>query len=130
MTRFPTEAHFVSFLDLSPKNKMSGGRVVGREVRKTKNRAGLMLRTAAGTLLKSDTWLGAQYRRLRTRLGAPKARKAMAARIARVAYRMLKYGDRYVDKGSQLYDEKYKQSQLRILSRKAAEFGLQLTAAA
>ena len=67
MSRFETEAHFVSFLGLSPNNKISGGKVVGREKRKSKNRAGQALKMSAGTLLNSDTYLGAQYRRLRTK---------------------------------------------------------------
>ena len=107
MSRFATESHFVSYLDLSPRNKISGGKVVGREKRKTKNRAGLALRLAAGTLLESDTYLGAQYRRLRTKLGAPKARKAMANKLARIVYRMLKYGEKYVDKEKEFYEQKY-----------------------
>jgi transposase len=127
MSRFDTEAHFVSFLDLSPRNKISGGKVVGREKRKTKNRAGLALRLAAGTLLKSDSYLGAQYRRLRTKLGAPKARKAMANKLARIAYRMLKYRENYIDKGKELYEQKYRQLQVRMLTKKAQELGLQLT---
>jgi transposase len=85
MSRFATEAHLVSFLGLSPRDKISGGKVVGREKKKNKNRAGVALKLAAGTLLNSDTYLGAQYRRLRTKLGAPKARKAMANRLARIA---------------------------------------------
>ena len=126
MSRFDTEAHFVSFLDLSPRNKISGGKVVGREKRKTKNRAGLALRLAAGTLLESGTYLGAQYRRLRTKLGAPKARKAMANKLARIAYRMMKYGEEYVDKGKEFYEQKYRQLQIRMLTKKATELGLQL----
>jgi len=126
MSRFDTEAHFVSFLDLCPRNKISGGKVVGREKRKTKNRAGLALRLAAGTLLESDTYLGAQYRRLRTKLGAPKARKAMANKLARIAYRMLKYGEKFVDHGKEFYEQKYRQLQVRMLTKKAAELGLQL----
>src|SRR6266567_947566 len=126
MSRFATEAHFVSFLDLSPRNKISGGKVVGREKRKTKNRAGLALRLAAGTLLESDNYLGAQYRRLRTKLGVPKARKAMANKLARIAYRMLKYGEKYVEKGKELYEQKYRQLQTRMLTKKATELGLQL----
>jgi len=126
MNRFATEAHFVSFLGLSPRNKISGGKVVGREQQKTKNRAGTALRLVAGTLLKSDTYLGAQYRRLRTKLGAPKARKAMANKLARIAYRMLKYGEQYVDKGKEFYEQKYRQLQIRMLTKKANELGLQL----
>jgi transposase len=130
MSRFATEAHFVSFLGLRPNNKISGGKVVGREKRKTKNRAGLALRFAAGTLLKSDTYLGAQYRRLRTKLGAPKARKAMANKLARIAYRMLKYREKYVDKGKEFYEQKYRQLQIRMLTKKATELGLQLVQSA
>jgi len=130
MDKFPTEANFVSFLDLSPKNKISGGKIVGREKRKTKNRAGLALRLAAGTLLDSQTYLGAQYRRFRTQLGAPKARKAMGAKLARIIYRMLKYGQEYVDKGNQFYEEKYRQLQIRRLTKKAAELGFEIVKAA
>jgi transposase len=126
MSRFATEAHFVSFLNLSPKNKISGGKIVGREKRKTKSRAGLALQFAAGTLLGSHTYLGAQYRRLRTKLGAPKARKAMANKLARIIYRMLKYGEKYVDRGKEFYEQKYRQLQIRMLTKKASELGLQL----
>lgn len=126
MSRFATEAHFVSFLGLSPRNKISGGKIVGREKRKPKNRGGLALQFAAGTLLRSETYLGAQYRRLRTKLGAPKARKAMANRLARIIYRMLKYRERYIDKGQEFYEQKYRQQQIRMLTKKASELGLQL----
>jgi len=126
MNRFATEAHFVSFLGLSPRNKISGGKVVGRERRKPKNRAGSALQFAAGTLLNSDTYLGAQYRRLRTKLGAPKARKGMANKLGRIIYRMLKYREGYVDKGKEFYEQKYRQQQIRMLTKKAAELGLQL----
>jgi hypothetical protein len=126
MSRFSSEGHFVSFLDLSPRNKISGGKIVGRQKRKTKNRAGLALRFAAGTLLKSETYLGAQYRRLRTRLGSPKARKAMGNKLARIIYRMLKFGEEYVDRGQEFYQEKYHQQQVRFLTKKAAELGFQV----
>jgi transposase len=126
MSRFATEGHFVAFLGLSPNNKISGGKVVGREKRKSKNRAGQALRLAAGTLLNSDSYLGAQYRRLRTKLGAPKARKAMGNRLARIAYRMLKYRENYIDKGKEYYEQKYRQLQIRTLTKKATELGFQL----
>jgi transposase len=126
MGRFQTEAHFVSFLGLSPNNKISGGKVIGREKRKTVSRAGRALKMGASTLLRSKTYLGAQYRRLRTKLGAPKAMKALAAKIARIAYRMMKYGEDYVDRGHQFYEEKYRNQQVRMLTKKASELGLQV----
>jgi hypothetical protein len=79
-------------------NRISGGKVLARGTRHVLNRAATALRLGASTLLKSQTYLGAQYRRLRTRLGAPKAITAMAHRLARLVYRMLKYGQQYVDK--------------------------------
>jgi transposase len=130
MRRFETEAQFVSFLNLSPNNKISGGKIIGREKRKALNRAGLALRFAATSLLRSQTYLGAQYRRLRTKLGTPKAKKAMANKLARIVYRMLKYGEAYVDKGREYYEQKYRQIQIRLLVRKAAELGFQLTESA
>jgi transposase len=126
MSRFPNEANFVSYLDLSPRNKISGGKIVGREKRKTKSRAGQALRFAAGSLLRSETYLGAQYRRLRTKLGAPKARKAMGNKLARIVYRMLKFGETYVEKGMNYYETKHREIQVRMLAKKAKELGLEL----
>lgn len=128
MSRWETESHFVSWLNLAPGNRISGGKVIGRDQRKIVNRAGQALRNAASTLLRSQTYLGAQYRRLRTRLGALKAIKAMAAKLARIVYRLLRLGQPYVDKGSQFYEQNHRDQQVRMLSKKAAALGLQLVA--
>ena len=99
MSRWKTEAHFASWMGLCPDNRISGDRVLGKGTRHVVNRAATALRIAATTLLKSKSYLGAQYRRLRTKLGAPKAITAMAHKLARLVYRMLKYGQEYLDKG-------------------------------
>ena len=75
------------------------------------------------------TYLGAQYRRLRTKLGAPKAITAMAHKLARLVYRMLKYGQEYVDKGMQYYEDRNRHQQLELLKKKAAKLGLQIVEA-
>jgi hypothetical protein len=49
----------------------------------------------------------------------------MGAKLARLVYRMLKYGQEYVDKGTAQYEEKYRQQQLKLLA-KTAEHGLKL----
>jgi transposase len=95
MSRWKTEAHFVAWLGLCPDNETSGGKVLKRGTRHIVNRLATALRLSAWSLLKSQSYLGAQYRRLRARLGAPKAITAMAARLARLIYRMLKYGEEY-----------------------------------
>jgi len=73
--------------------------------------------------------LGANFRRLRARLGAPKAITAMAHKLARLIYRMLKYGKEYVDKGMAYYEEKHRQQQLKWLTKQAAALNLQLVPA-
>ena len=84
---------------------------------------------AASTLLKSHTYLGAQFRRLRTRLGAPVAIKAMAAKLARLVYRRLRCGMQFVDKGAWFYKQKHRQRRISSLKRKAAELEFQLVEA-
>ena len=129
MSRWKTEAHFASWLGLCPDNRISGDKVLSRGTRHVVNRAATALRIAATTLLRSQTYLGAQYRRLRSKLGAPKAITAMAHRLARLVYRMLKYGQQYVDKGAEYYENRNRQQQIEHLRKKAAQLGLQLTPA-
>jgi hypothetical protein len=78
------------------------------------------------SLLRSETYLGAQYRRLRTKLGTPKAQKAMGNKLARIVYRMLKYKEKYIDKGREFYEKKYRQHQIRMLQKTAKGMGLKL----
>jgi transposase len=129
MSRWKTEAHFASWLGLCPDNRTSGDKVLARGTRRVVNRAATALRMAAVTLMRSRTYLGAQYRRLRTKLGAPKAITAMAHRLARLVYRMMKYGQRYIDKGAEYYEHRYRQQQIEFLRKKAAKLGLQITLA-
>ena len=129
MSRWKTEAHFASWLGLCPDNRISGDKVLARGTRHVVNRAATALRMGASTLLRSQTYLGAQYRRLRSKLGAPKAITAMAHRLARLVYRMLKYGQQYVDKGAEYYEERNRQQQIEFVRKKAAQLGLQLTPA-
>ena len=129
MSRWKTEAHFASWLGLCPDNRVSGDKILGRGTRRVINRAATALRMAAVTLMRSRTYLGAQYRRLRTKLGAPKAITAMAHRLARLVYRLLKYGQSYVDKGAEYYEQRYRQQQIEFLTKSATKLGLQITVA-
>ena len=126
MSRFPSEAHFASFLGLCPDNQITGGKVRHRGTRHVQNRAATALRMAASTLWRSKTYLGAKFRRLRARLGAPKAITAMAHMLARLVYRMLKYGEQYVDKGINYYEEKYRENEIRSIQKRAKQLGLQI----
>jgi transposase len=126
MTKWRTENHFVSWLRLCPDNKISGEKIIGKGKLPTNNRLTSALKMAATSLKQSYTYLGAQFRRLRTRLGAPVAIKAMAAKLARLVYRMLRYGMQYIDQGARVYEEQYRQRQITFLKRRAAELGLKI----
>jgi hypothetical protein len=127
MTKWATENHFVSWLRLCPDNHISGGKVIGKGRLPTNNPISIALKLAASTLRKSDTYLGAQFRRLRTRLGAPVAIKAMAAKLARLVYRMLRDGMKYLDQGAAFYELKHRELQVQRLKRKAANLGYKVT---
>ena len=126
LSAFASEKHFTSWLGLCPTNETSGGKILKRCTRKVVNRATVAFRNAASTLLRSQSYLGAQYRRLRTRLGAPKAITAMARKLACLFYRLMKHGQQYVDKGTEYYEAKYREQQIRSLAKRTQRLGLQL----
>ena len=130
MSKWPSEDHFVSWLRLSPDNRVSGDRVIGKGRLPTNNRLNVVLRMAAISLRQSDSYLGAQFRRLKRRLDAPVAIKAMAAKLARLIYRMLRFGMLFVDQGAEAYEAAYHQREIHHLKRKAASLGFQIIEAA
>ena len=88
-----------------------------------------VLRMAAQSLGRSDCALGAFYRRMKSRLGAPKAITATAHKIAKIVYNMLKYGKQYVDIGAEYYENEYRQRVLKNLSKRASQFNMNLVPA-
>ena len=126
MSSFPTEKHFTSWLGLCPNNRITGGKVRKRSTRKVQNRASVALRLAAQSLHNSKSALGAFYRRMRARLGAPKAITATAHKLARLVYRMLKYGMDYVDIGQQYYEKQYQNRVIKNLTKRAREMGYRM----
>ena len=127
MSKWQTENHFVSWLRLCPDNRISGNKVIGKGRLPTNNPISIALKMAASTLRESKTYLGAQFRRLRTRLGAPIAIKAMAAKLARLVYRMLRYGMKYVDQGAAFYELRHRELQIKRLKSKAEKLGYRVT---
>jgi transposase len=126
MSRWPTEKHFASWLGLCPHHKISGGKILSRKVRPSANRAATALRLAAQCLHHSQSALGAFCRRLKTRLGAPKAITATAHKLARLVYRLLKYGQDYVARGMSEYEQTYRERIVQNLMRKAKALGYKL----
>jgi len=126
LAAWPTAKHFTSWLALAPHNKISGGKVLSSKTRRTSNRAASLLRLAAGTVGRTDTALGAFYRRLSARVGKAKAITATARKIAVLFYNMLRNGMSYVDPGASYYEDRYKQRVLNNLQRRAKSLGFVL----
>lgn len=107
--RFPTVKHFTSWLGLCPGQKITGGKVKNSQTRPVVNRAAHAFRMAAFSLTRSNSALGAFYRRLRARLGAPKAITATAHKLARLFYYMWTTAGEYSDPGMDYYEQKYQE---------------------
>jgi transposase len=84
--RWPSVPHVWSWLGRCLQHKISGGKVLARRVRPGAQRVAVALRLAARTVQHARTALGAVYRRLRSRLGAPTALTATAHKLARLVY--------------------------------------------
>ncbi len=126
MSRWKTAKHFASWLGLCPNRKVSGGRVLTSKTKASANRAAMALRLAARSLYHSQSALGAYYRRMQARCGAPKAITATAHKLARLVYSMLKYGSAYVDAGQDYYERQYKERIVRNLQQRAKALGFEL----
>jgi transposase len=126
MSRFPTEKNLASYLGLCPNNYKTGGKVKKTKTKKNYNPAAKAFRLAAHCLHSSKSALGAYYRRMRYRLGAPKAITATANKLCRIFYRLLKFGEQYVDEGMDAYERKYRERALYNLKRRAISMNLLL----
>jgi len=128
MSKWPTAKHFTSWLSLAPGNKISGGRVLSSKTRRSANRAAVLLRIAAVNIGRTQTALGAFYRRLAARTGKAKAVTATARKLAILFYKALRFGMAYVDPGASYYEERYRERVLHNLHRRARHFGFTLVA--
>jgi transposase len=126
MNRWPTASHFSSWLALAPGTKISGGKRLSGKTKPSANRAAEIFRVAAFTLSNSHSALGAFYRRMKMRLGAPKAITATAHKIARLYYTMLRFGKDYKDTGAAYYEELYHVRIIKNMQMKAAKLGYSL----
>jgi transposase len=127
LSRFPTEKQFVSHATLAPRVPKSGGKPVKRKKRNSAStRVAAALRMAALSLRHSETALGAYYRRLARRIGADVAVFATARKLAALIYRLLRWGQPYVDEGAEAFEKRYRQQHIKGLAARAKELGFQL----
>jgi len=123
LSAWPTAKHFASWLCLAPSNKISGGKVLSARTRRSGSRAAALLRLAAVAVGRTETALGAFYRRLSARVGKAKAVTATARKIATLFYNTLRHGMSYADPGASYYEERYRRRVLANLERRAKSFG-------
>jgi len=123
MSRWPSVKHLCSWLGLSPCHKVSGGKVLSRRVRPGAHRGAVALRLAAGSVHHSQSAFGAFFRRLRARLGAPKAITATAHKLARLIYSLLKHGTASVQQGMEEYEAHYRNRKVKGMARQAKALG-------
>jgi transposase len=95
LSSFRSASAFASWLKLCPNQEISGGKVLKSKTGKNGSRMAKAFRMAANSLLKSESALGACFRRLRSKLGAPKAITAMAHKIARIVYHLVTTGESF-----------------------------------
>lgn len=129
VSRWPTAKHFCSWLCLCPGTRKSGGRVISSRTRRGGhggNRAAAALRMAAQSLERSPSAMGAFYRRMKAKLGAPKAITAAAHRLARTIYALLRHGRAYADIGQEAYEQQFRKRMLKNLQRLARKLGVEI----
>lgn len=100
--------------------------MLSSRTRRSSSRVAALLRLAATTIGRSDTALGAFYRRLAGRVGKQKAVTATARKIAVLFYKALRFGVIYRDPGATAYDERHRSRVLANLKRRAQSLGYQI----
>lgn len=127
-SHFPSGPEFASWLGLCSDNRVSGGKVLSVKTRKVKNRAATALRMAALSVHRSQSFLGHFYRRMRAKLGAPKAITATAHKLARILYHMVTTGHAYDETICAQNEVQNRQRMEARLRKQARDLGLQLVA--
>jgi hypothetical protein len=127
MSHWRSAKHWTAWLTLAPNNRITGGKPIrkkGPVIRP--NRAAQAFRLAAQTLERTQCALGAFFRRIRSRHGRKAAIKATAHKLALIFYSMLKNGTEYRDPGVNYYEQRYRETLLKSLTRNAATLGFAL----
>jgi transposase len=126
MSKWPTAKHFASWLGLAPHNEISGGKILRSPPLPGCNRAGQALRRAAQSVGRTQTTLGASYRRMRARKGPKAAITATAHKLARILYHWLSHREPYQPLPPEDYEHRLRLRDLALLKRKASRLGFTL----
>ncbi len=123
MNKWPSAEHFASWLNLSPRPKKSGGKIIGHEKRFTNNKATQAFRMAAQSMWQHKGSLGHLYRRLSGQKGSKKANKAVARKLSVIFYHMVKNKTEYDKKKLQINTERQRAKKISFLQKEALKYG-------
>ena len=127
LSRFPTEKQFVSHTTVAPHVPTSAGKPLKKKKRNSAStRVAAALRMAALSLRHSQTALGAYYRKIAQRKGGDIAVFATARKLATLIFRLLRWGQSYVDEGTDAYEDRYRQMRIGRLKATAQQLGYEL----
>jgi len=126
--KFPSAKHFASWLGLCPDNRITGGKIMSSSTRDVKSRVAEALRLAAQSLWHAQNYFGELYRRWKARLGGPKAITAMAHKLARILWHLLKFRVPFNPDIFRKEEEKMRRKKLAPLQNTAAALGYRLIA--
>jgi len=119
MSKWPSEKHFVSWLNLCPNNKISGGKMISSMIMKKKpNVASQAFRMAANAIQRSDHWLADYFRRMKSKGGNKYAIVATANKMATIYYKMVSKKVGFTPMDLERYREKRKNAKIAYLERK------------
>jgi len=127
--KFTTHKHWTSWLGLSPNNKISGNKILSVKTMPSSNPISKALRMSAMTLHHSKSYLGGYYRKMRAKLGAPKAITAVAHKLARIIYAMLINKKSYDESVFAVEELKWQEKKKKSLINQAKSLGLQVVEA-
>jgi len=124
--KFPSAKHFSSWLGLCPDNRISGGKILSVSTRQINSRVAEALRLAAQSLVHAKNYFGDLYRRWKAKLGAPKAVTAMAHKLARILWHLLKFKQPFNPEIFRKEEEHQQKKKLKRLHNTAASLGFTL----
>jgi transposase len=129
MSKWETVKHFVSWLNLCPNNKISGGKLISSVLmRKKPNTASQAFRNAANAVQRSNNWLGEYFRRMKAKGGNKYAMVATAAKLATIYYKMVKSKVEFNPLDLKAYQQKYKLAKMAYLERKLHDLKKEIAA--
>jgi transposase len=127
MTKWPTENHFASWLNVAPNNQISGGKRLKKKNKKKKSHASQPFLMAGFAVQRSNNWLGIFYRRIRSKAGPLVATRATARKIAIIFYLMVKGQLEFKPIPVEQYIKQLQEKKLAYLKKQALKMGMSLT---